>query len=477
MGRMAGIVFWLSSTVLWLVGGKAAQEADFAARWTRARAALVVELEGYSAWCQSKELFKTRAAALELLLELDPDHADARRGLGFTREKGGGWKAPSKSKTLRDFDKEALAEAPARYRAAVAGFVAEMADLLEAGGLGLEEREAAGREALRFAPEDERVHALLGEVRGDAGWVLPETIGAKAQRAVLRDHVTSALEGAPPAASAALLERERRIPLKLEAVATARLRVVGTAEVEELLLAAQAVQAVEYLAQRVLGSKYALPADTTVFLLSDPGHLAKFLEGHPSIRPEHHAYYQGLEGGGIPGTNDFAFWTGDAQRRIDGVVRLVLGFWISGAFQVQADVGWVYEGFGLYLTRSLVRTRLTWLAQPSKALDPAQDLVLRQKLLDPETNWMDEALRLLQDQRSPAWGEFFSKGASDLATEDVLFANALATYLLEARPAAVTGLFERIGNGTARSQAFQEAVGMDLGSFQRHLRRWLEERK
>ena len=476
MRCMAGVAIALALAL----GGRAGavrQEGEFERRLAAARGELVTRLEGYSGWCQGKNLFNERRKTCELLLELEPDHAEARKALGFARDKSGAWKAPEKPKAFKDFDRKALEEAPERWRETVGGYVAAMTALLEGPGLAPEQRERAGREALRFAPDDPRVHELLGEVPGEKGWVLPETARAKLQRGVLRDHVASALEGAPPASPVPLTERERKIPLHLEAVATARLRVVGTASVEELQLTAQAVQALEYLAQKVLASRYSLPGDTTVFLLSDPAHLPKFLEHHPAIQPEQRAYYQSLEGGGIQGTADFAFWTGDTQRRIDGIVRLVLGYWLSGAYQIHVDVGWVYEGFGLFLTRSLVRTRMTWLAQPSKVLAPSQDLALRQKLIDPETNWMDEALRLLQEERAPALGELFSKGASDLTTEDVLFAYALATYLLEAQAERVPLMLDRIGKGIARSQAFQEAVSLDLGAFQPHFRRWLEERR
>jgi len=446
-------------------------------RLATARAELLRALEAHADWCQAKRLFLARKAVCELLLELEPEHAEARKALGFTREKGGAWKPPEKPKTFRDFDKEALGEEPARFQAAVAGYVASLTGMLESDGLAPAERERVGRAALRFAPDDAHLHELLGEVASDHGWVLPETVQARAQRAVLREAVARALAEAPEAAPAALTERERQIPLHLEAVATPRLRVVGTASPEELALCARAVGALERFAQAALASQHHLPAETTVFLLSDPGHLAKFLEHHPAIRPEQRAYYQALEGAGIAGTADFAFWSGDMQRRIDGIVRLVLGYWISGAYQLQVDCGFAYEGFGLFLTRALVRTRLTWLAQPSKSLDAGADLALRQRLIDPETNWMDEALRLFQEGRVPPLGALVSKSASELSTEEVLYSNALATYLLEARSAAVPRLLERLGNGFARTQALHEAVGMDQDTFQRHFRRWLEERR
>jgi hypothetical protein len=459
-----------------LAGGVPAQGGDFGAQREAARAALAKALEGYAEWCQSKSLFHSRKTALETLLELVPDHPEARKALGHVRAKDGSWKAPDKPKTFRDFDKKALEEAPARWREATSGYVARMVSLLEGNALAPEERELAAHEALWLDPENERVHLLLGEVRGDKGWVLPETLRAKERRAALRELVQSALEGAPAASPAPLAERERKIPLHLEALAAPGLRVVGTADAEELLLAAQAALALERLLQAVFESRHSLPADTTVFLLSDPGHLQAFLEHHPSIAPEQHAYFQALEGSGIQGTSDFAFWSGDTQRRIDGVVRLLLGYWLSGAFEINADHGWAYEGFGLFLTRSLVRTRMTWLAQPSRVLAPEADVALRQKLIDPATNWMDEALRMLREGRQPPLGELLPKGASQLSTEDVLYAYAIATYLLEARAEVVPRMLSRIGAGYPRSQAFQEALGMDLAAFERHLLRWLGER-
>lgn len=449
---------------------------DFGAARAEAAKGLVQSLEDYAAWCQGKSLFHERARAYELLLEFVPDHAEARKILAHERQKDGTWKVPEKPKAYRDFDKKALEEAPARWRAATSGYVSAMVAQLEGGTLTPAERSEAAREALRFEPDNERVHALLGEVKSDKGWVLPETVRAKERREVLRGLVKTALEGTPAAEVVPLLPREQRIPLHFEAVAVPRLRVVGTAREEELRLAVQAVKALESFLQALFESKYALPGNTTVFLLNDPAHKKPFLENHPDIAPVQLAYFEPLDGSGIQGTNDFAFWAGDTQRRIDGIVRLVLGYWLSGAFQITADHGWAYEGFGLFLTRSLVRSRMTWLAQPSKVLAPEQDMALRQKLIDPATNWMDETLRLYKEHRQPALAELLAKGASGLTTEDVLVAYTLATYLLEARPEGVKTLLTRYGKGYGRTQGFQEAVGMDLATFEAHFERWLSER-
>ena len=172
-----------------------------------------------------------------------------------------------------------------------------------------------------------------------------------------------------------------------------------------------------------------------------------------------------------------AFWKGDVQRRIDGVVRMVMGYLLSGAFGITVEHGWAYEGIGLYLTRSLVRTRLVWFAQPARNLDHEKDFALRRRLLDPETNWIDEANRLLQTGKAPPLAELLEKGVNDLTTEDLLFAYLLGTYVLEAQPEKATAILVSTGLGKPSARAFEGALGMDLADFEPHLTRWLSERR
>jgi len=469
VARGAGLAAFL------LVGARSsAQASDFETRRAAARAALIEQLDTYLEWCQGKSLFQSRQKACELLLELEPEHAEARKSLGYTRAKDGTWKAPDKPKMLRDFDQKALAEASGRWREATTGYVTAMVGLLEAGGLSAGEMELAGREALRVDPENERVHVLLGEVKTDKGWVLPETPRAKERRAELLEAVRAAFERAPAVQPAELTERERAIPLKFRAFAAPGLRVVGTSGEEELRLAAQAMLALQAFLQTVFATDHALPADCTVFLF-DASELSLFAAKHPAIPEAARAQFQAQEGGGVPGTSDFAFWTGDTQRRIDGIVRLALGFWLTGEFQIEVRTGWAYEGFGLVLTRALIRSRLTWLATSASGADP-KTMALRQRLIDPKTNWMDEGLRMLQEKRQPALEELVRKDASQLTTEDVLYSYTLATYLLEAYPEVLTKMLKRLGTGYPGIPALSEALGMDVQTLERRLERWLTER-
>ncbi len=462
--------------VAWIASVAAGQSADFEAKREAARAACLRELEGYVEWCRASNLFLERKRALELVLAFDPANEPALRTLGYSRDKEGRWKPPAKPRTFRDFDGKALGEAPGKFAAVRDPFLGTMLAMLDDPALSAEQRELVVADVLSIDPDNQRVHTLLGEVHSDKGWVLPETVRAKARREELRAIVREGLEQAPRARETALSEREKKLQLPLKAYATGAVRVVGTVEEEEMLLMAQALHALEHLLRAGLGTNYGLPQGCTVFLLADPSQCRPFLEHHPAITPENRALYELMEGTGIQGTADFAFWTGDAQRRIDGIVRIVLGYLFSGAFEITPDQGWAYEGFGLVLTRSLVRSRMTWLAQPAQLPGREGDFKLRQRLIDPETNWVDEAYQLMLEGRQPPLLELLHKGANELTTEDVLYSYALATYLLEAQAECSPRILARLGTGFPAAQALQEALGMDPADFERHLRRWLSER-
>ncbi len=473
MKRQAGVLLaWMA-----LGSAVAAQLADFDERREAARIALLAELEGYVEWCRANNLFAERKRALELVLELEPDHAGARKLLGHTRDKAGNWAPPSRPKSFRDFEGPAREEAPARFAALRSGYLDAMLALLDEPGLAPAQRQALAADVLRLDPENQRVHGLLGEVKSDKGWVLPETVRAAMRREELRALVRTGLESAPPARPCELSEREGRFELPFRAVATPAVRVVGTVEEQELLRMAQALHALEHLLRGALDMKGGLPAGCTVFLLADPAQKGAFLEHHPAIRPAERALYEPLEGAGIQGTSDFVFWTGDSQRRIDGIVRLVLGYLLTGAFEVTVEHGWAYEGFGIFLTRSLVRTRMTWLAQPDELSGKGDGFELRQRLIDPETNWVDEGYQLLTGGRAPPLAELFEKSAHQLTTEDVLLAYTLATYLLEAQADKTPVLLGKLGRGLPGARALSEGLGMEPEDFQRHLCRWLSERR
>lgn len=468
---------WFSLVAALCALAVATAAQGFEAAFQAARDELARGLDEHAAWCTKNKCYLARETTYELLLTIDPDHEEARRILGYKRDKDGGW-VQEKGRPVKNYDKEAEAEAPGRLRAVEQVYVERMVALLEGGKATADQRDLAIAEALRFDPDNETVHDLLGEVRSEKGtWVIPETLAAAEQRKQLSAWVREALEGTPPTQAVERDAFEQKIPLKLKAIESGGLRILGTVDENEMALCAKAVHGMQRLLQLVFDTKQSLPHGARVFLLADPTQKDALLKNHPAIPASQLPLYDPLEGAGIQGTADFAFWTGDPQRRIDGIVRLVLGYQMSGLFKLSTRQGWAYEGFGLYMTRALIRSRLTWLAQPSTVLDAKDDFALRQKLIEPETNWMEETYLLFQDGKGPKLLDVLKKGANELTTEDVLVSYALATYLLEVHPGTVGPLLKKLGTGYSSGGAFGEAMGMDLDAFQARLLRWISERR
>ena len=258
---------------------------------------------------------------------------------------------------------------------------------------------------------------------------------------------------------------------------TPRVRALGTGDEEEPLRAVQALNAAVTAFNAILGTDAALHARCTVYLLADPGERTALFDGHPGIDARMRAAFESLEGTGIQGTGDFAFWADSPAKRIDGVVRIALGWLLADAYGITIEEAWIHEGLGLYLTRSLVRTRLNWFVQPSPGLAPQAEAELRRKLLDPETNWMDEAYQVLQRPDRPRFAELVKKRALDCTVEDVLYSYALGAYLLEARWRETPGLLERIGRGAPVLGSVEEKLGRTPDELDQEVLRWLSERR
>ena len=212
-------------------------------------------------------------------------------------------------------------------------------------------------------------------------------------------------------------------------------------------------------------------------MLARPGEKQLFLEKHPKSEGAYREFLETLEGSGIQGSHDMAHWGEAEAMRLDELVRLALGWLLYDAFKITADVAWVHEGVGLYMTRELVGTRLTWFVKPSEYLKPREEQALRARLLKPGTNWMDEAQRMLAREHSPKLAFVMGKRVDNMTPEDMLYAYVMAAYLLEGRPAEAPALLAKIGAGTPSAVAVQEVLGIDVRQLDERVRRWLGERR
>lgn len=458
--------------------------ADLAAEHAALEAELVQRLEALAQWCEESDLLVQRNEVYEQLLVLAPDHHDAHEALGHREQKDGSWVVPSRVKRVYDDERalEALApELRERRREAIGAYRDAALALVDGNGVDdpaaraalLQQVEAT---VLGIDPDDPEVRERRGEARYGNAWVLAETARAYERRPALRRYVADAVRRA--GARDTLTKVEPATQHGIEWSANARTPVVqvyGTGMLEESLRAAQATHATVDVFRRVFGGQTTLPPDLTVYLLAQPDEVGPFLDGLPDLTDDERAFLARLVGTGIPRTANTAQWADSIARRLDGVVRHMLGQLFLAEFRLTTDNAWAWEGFGLYLTRELVGSRLTWYIGGA---DESTELAkLRADLLVQEANWINAAYQLLKGPEAPALGDVLTQDAGAMGVDGMLAAYALCAYLLEGRPEELSELLFRIGRDQDPATAVGEALGLSLDELRERLVRWLSERR
>jgi hypothetical protein len=253
-------------------------------------------------------------------------------------------------------------------------------------------------------------------------------------------------------------------------------RVLGTVPQNEIARTVQIVEAAASFFRSALHPEAELYPGYKVFLLKSDKEKAAFLQHHPVVTPENRDYFQLLVGTGLPGTADYAHFSDDAAHRMDGVVRHTIGNLLRSSFQITTEQGWIWEGFGIYMTWRVVGTRLTWYIQESDyVLDDGFEL--RSLLHVPETNWTDQAFKMLKSERAPKLADVMKRSVTQMRVEDMLYAYVLAAYLLEGSPELAPRLLERVGKGEDPSIAVKALFDVDLPGLGERVLRWLSERR
>lgn len=458
---------------------RAFDESSFERARAEAAGAFVAELLSLAHWCEGKKLNASRELCLRDVLRFEPDQAEARAGLGHRRGPDG-WIEPERRRPLGDHDRTAQVEYRERRARAFEPFRDALLAALERerAGLPAERVDALREELLALAPDDERVRAAFGERRSGESWVLAETLVARERRAALKALVREAYEQLPEPLELQASAEELALGLDFtQVLGTPVARILATGSKEEALALARALQATRACFSRALGKEASYYSGARVFVLARPGEKERFLERYPGLEGPYREFLATLQGSGIQGSHDMAHWGKEEALRLDGLVRIALGWLLYDAFHLTSDTAWVYEGLGLYLTRELVGTRLTWFVKPSEYLRPREEQELRARLLKPGTNWMDEASKVLAKEHRPRLAFVMGKRVDNMSPEDMLYAYVMAAYLLEALPEKAPLLLARIGAGTSSQVAVQEVLGLDVRQLDERVRRWLGERR
>ena len=473
---------WLLGLPLALLGPMVQDggSKDFSEAREAAASELVHDVEKYAGWCGGNKLFAERDQAWLVMLELDPDHAGAHKGLGHRLDKNGVWQPSEKRKVPKNHSEKKLAEASERWAKTMEPYRDRLLELMDtyAEEMSVGQRKKLIHELLTMSPDDPELRRLNGEARFEDRWVLIETMTAKKRRPEMKGFVDHGFKGA--------LEPERITPDAHEAAlgiewkeswGTSLVRVLTTGDEQEAKRAVAAGHAAGVFFKRTLGAEAKYPKDMRFLLLAEPENKAALLASHPKITDATRDWLEVVLGAGVPFTGDFCHWSSSPAQRRDGVMRIVFAWFLQRGYGITHKQGWVSEGFGLYLTRTLVGTRLNWFALPSERSTTVEHNAFLAKLYKTNTNWMSLAHKELNGDQPPKLSKFMKKETNALTSRELLYSYVLAAYLLEGRPQDTPRFLSLIGAGKDPRVAIQEGLGLEVEGLEKRVKRWLSERK
>jgi hypothetical protein len=441
-----------------------------------ARKEMVGRLLVLAKWCHEKELFEERDHLWRAVIGIDTDNAEARQGLRYARAVDGSWKEPA-PRPAKNRNPAALEELSSKRGEVIQPFRDALLGRLDTDKVPNDMRKQVLEEILSIDPDDEAAHKLKGEAHVDGTWVLAETAAGKERRAAIK----AAAEGAKSAAA----KPEPLTATDDDKVYTQAwkcgfqlgvLRILGTGDGAQCEKLSEGARAAAAVFQAALGAEANWIEGFTLYIVTGKGEKEPFIAKIPGLSDEERQLMKRTIGGGIPGTWRVVLFEPDPARLVDCGVRHSIAHLLFRAFNLNTDKAWIFEGFGLYLTREACGTRLTWFATGGGAANEGKNSP-RAKLAAKDANWMNAALQALTKESPPDLAKIFQEDLSKMSVDDVVISYALAAYLIEGRSSSVTAFLKSVGEGTSTADAVQNTLGMSVPELQARLVQWLKERK
>lgn len=430
-----------------------------------ARSAAVTRLETLATWCDAQRLFGARDRVFERILVLAPNHARARSGLKFTRDRGGSWVRRDPYTPPPNWNKGLVAKADERLAAALVGYRDAVLAAADADGVPPAQRDEAVDALVDLLPDDATLRERRGDVRDEGGdWVLPETVEARKRREDLR-HLARVTRRSLPTLGEAV-ERDGGWPTNLAAEGLSVRSTLALDVGYDLLTNALVGRAV---ARSVLGiPSDAKPAVTRLIAVGSREEGLETIRLNVKDPTTKLAEAQHVSGVWLsPGV--VVAWETDAVVRRQGFARDAINGEIHTKF-AGAFGGFVSEGIG---------QRLLFLATgdhgPAFVRVVGTDLpgTPDEEPLPPDARaWLPRAARLLETDGGRKVGAVLTARLNAMTPGNVLVGYALAAYLMEGRPEAFEAFVRALSTTTDAAKVVEETLAGDLGSLARRVRRF-----
>jgi hypothetical protein len=333
-------------------------------------------------------------------------------------------------------------------------------------------------EILTVDPDDEAAHRMMGQARLDDRWVLVETAAGKARRAEIRAAVEAATKSAPENIQPTTPTDEDKVLLEgwKCGTQTETIRVLATGDASQCEILAKACWITGAAFEAALKTSPSWSEAFSMYIAVGAGEKDALIARIPGMDDKQREVLKRTIGGGIPGTWKVVLFEPDPKRLLDCGVRHALAHLLSRSWNIGTGNAWIFEGLGLYLTREVCGTRLTWFCSGKGVAGEGKNSP-RGKLMVATSNWMNEALQILTRDPAPDLAKVLDHDLASIGVDDLLISYALAAYLVEGRSEATPAVLKSIGEGAKSADALQAALGMTVPELQERLVQWLKERK
>jgi hypothetical protein len=482
-----------------------AEDESVATRWQSLVSEATERLRTLAAWCKDRTLYTCRAEALEALLLLSPEDAEARKTLQYVRDARGGWRRDPKYRPVRNQAKGAD-EFEARRKELRAWFAEAAVPLLEEAATDAR-RQRAGwlTAALALAPDSEPLRTLNEEVRdpaapvavggaGGAGaeaarWLLAESLRARTRREALRKTGRDAVANAPAPKVGTVEDVDRPGGLEWPTVLRSeRVRVLGFAPREELELVTRHIEAVWPVFEAAMGKS---PGDDstetgrygrgrTLYVFVDAIVAMDWLAEQPKVDKRYIEFVTPLVGNPVPGRAADMVKSQVPELRLESPPRLAVSRSIKRATELTKRQAWIYEGLNIYLTSLVTGTRLIYSVNDVEARyaenrPPIPDHVRRMQ--DPDADWLELALAMFESPEKPDLFLLPGKDFNQLTRPEVLYAYAVTAWAIEGHAAKALDFFRALAaeGGTDLDAVCFATFGYDARTLEARVHRWLRE--
>jgi hypothetical protein len=440
---------------------------------------LVKDLEELAGFCQKKRAFAQRNKVCTFILDYDTDHKDSRKTLGFKWDrKTKTWTAPKRKRTPKDADQESAVEAKQRYDTVLNDHRNRMIDLLDAHpDLPSFRADEEIAKLIKLMPEDPDLRRMRGQVKmvidGKDKWVSEEFARTETRRLELKQVKKDLNDNKPETEQGSIEAWEEDLGPKWSGCnQTDRIRVIGTIGESERVRIAQQSHIMWDFMDEMTGSS--LEHEYTIYVVSSDSDWSKMVSNWPDSNRDRE--FMMKLGGMWMGSQASLRRSTNAAVRIDSSLRGGAGMHLGMVYGISSDVAWLNEGFGLYQTKFLLGTRLTFSVKPSEYID-REGPNFSSRLSGSGANWLKMCRKLFERKTPPKIPFTLGRNVNQITADDILIGYALTAFLLEGcEKDTFSTVANKIGQEEMSSvDALESTLGYDIQTLTRKLQEWLIE--